>query len=159
MARPREDAKIAGFVAAWNQAATVADACTATGLSRAQACQRARYLRACGHALKPMSNVTHGRTRGRSAGEYDPTYTAWFNMHQRCSNPQRAKDYAKYAARGITVCERWRSFENFLADMGARPSPGLSLDRINNDGNYEPGNCRWATASQQNTNRRPFRRH
>lgn len=72
-------------------------------------------------------------------------------MITRCCNPNAPK-FQRYGARGITVCERWRSFANFLADMGERPE-GLTLDRIENDGNYEPGNCRWADASTQCRNR------
>jgi hypothetical protein len=82
-----------------------------------------------------------------------PEYAVWRQMNQRCTNP-RSQRYDRYGARGIRVCEAWaRSFEAFLADMGRRPSDGHSLDRIDNDGNYEPGNCRWATKAEQNRNR------
>lgn len=73
-------------------------------------------------------------------------------MRKRCENPN-CKSYADYGGRGIAVCERWQSFDNFLADMGVRPD-GMSLDRIDSDGNYEPSNCRWATRIEQSHNSR-----
>ena len=83
----------------------------------------------------------------------DPIYATWARMVQRCTN-KNSKDYPNWGGRGITICERWRhSPENFYADMGDRPD-GHSLDRIDNDGNYEPSNCRWATKSQQTLNSR-----
>ena len=85
-----------------------------------------------------------------------PEYRAWSGMHDRCGNPN-GNSFEDYMGRGITVCERWKSFLNFLADMGVRPSSEHSLDRRDNDGNYEPGNCRWATAEEQAHNRRPRR--
>jgi hypothetical protein len=78
-----------------------------------------------------------------------------FTMLDRCRN-ENNKNYKNYGGRGISVCERWYSFENFYADMGDRPE-NLSIDRINNDGNYEPGNCRWATHKEQMNNTRRWR--
>ena len=82
-------------------------------------------------------------------------YWVWRSMKQRCFNP-RHRAYRYYGGRGITVCDRWQSVQNFFADMGERP-PGMSLDRINNDLGYFPENCRWATKAQQMANRRPWR--
>ena len=79
-------------------------------------------------------------------------YKSWISLRRRCNSPTYS-NYHNYGGRGITVCERWNKFENFYADMGDRPE-GASIDRINNDGNYEPNNCRWATHSQQMKNRR-----
>lgn len=92
----------------------------------------------------------HGATVG---GKRSPEYLAWGHMRRRCQDPQHPQ-FRNYGGRGIAVCERWQEFQNFLADMGARPSPRHSLDRIDNDGSYEPGNCRWATKDVQQHNRR-----
>lgn len=91
----------------------------------------------------------HGHT-GRNWKS--PTYYSWSKMKERCLNPNHEK-YSNYGGRGIKVCERWMSFENFLADMGERPY-GKTLDRKEVNGNYEPENCRWATAKQQRRNQR-----
>jgi hypothetical protein len=90
----------------------------------------------------------HGRKGNRT-----PTYRSWECMISRCYNQRNVK-YPIYGARGIEVCERWRStYVEFLRDMGEKPA-GYTLDRIDSDGNYEPGNCRWSDSVTQNTNRR-----
>ena len=103
----------------------------------------------CG-AVNGRANAKHGHA---SNGRRSRTYRSWDSMNDRCNNPKRKY----YGARGIKVCDRWRhSFQNFLVDMGERPE-GKTLDRYpDNNGNYEPDNCRWATASQQNSNRCSF---
>jgi hypothetical protein len=92
------------------------------------------------------------RSHGQAAVGGTRTYHSWRDMLRRCTNPSSA-DWPRYGGRGITVCRRWHRFEDFLADMGSCPDR-LTLDRINNEGNYEPGNCRWATREQQTLNRR-----
>lgn len=115
---------------------------------------RGKHLRygkinSCGcleRELLSSRSKTHGMSKSRP-------YRIWRNMINRCHYEKYAERHL-YGGRGISVCDRWRlSFENFIADMGV-PSNGLSIDRIDTDGNYEPGNCRWATAKEQSANRR-----
>ena len=102
---------------------------------------------------KVHPNTKHGHSPRN--GKLSPTYRSWQSMKDRCQN-SNCPAYKNYGGRGIAVCERWMDFANFLEDMGTRPE-GKTLDRIDNDGNYEPGNCRWATPKEQTQNRRPLK--
>ncbi len=92
--------------------------------------------------------MRHGHAKN---GKLSGTYVSWSNMKRRCTNPNDNR-FKTHGARGVTVCARWQSFSNFLADMGERPD-GLSIERINVNGNYEPSNCKWATPTEQARNR------
>jgi hypothetical protein len=120
--------------------------CGKTSTVRGASLRTGRVI-SCGCAKGRHKHSGNGADRERS-----PTYRSWQSMIARCAQPSNPA-FAHYKRRGITVCDRWRNFENFLADMGERPS-GTTLDRWpNNDGNYEPGNCRWATKQEQGNNR------
>lgn len=112
------------------------------GKSLSCGCIRAEQLA----ARNSMTKRTHAMSKTSE-------YRIWSGMLTRCTNP-RAEDFQHYGGRGIAVCERWMRFENFIEDMGPRPSSSHSVDRIDNDKGYEPENCYWATNEQQHRNRR-----
>ena len=124
--------------------------CVCGAIKSVAACElKAGKTKSCGcydADRKRTETIKHGFNR-------TPTYVSWCAMRARCTN-STLKSYRNYGGRGISVCERWEAFEAFLADMGERPA-GKSIDRIDVNGNYEPANCRWATASEQRRNQRP----
>lgn len=111
--------------------------------------------KSCGHLQREVAARLAGimGRRNRRHGLWDSSeYRCWHAMRHRCLNPHN-RSWKRYGGRGIKVCARWHKFENFYADMGPRPNPELSIERIDNDGNYTPRNCKWGTRSEQSKNR------
>lgn len=106
-------------------------------------------VKSCGCLNSEMISAMHLR-HGRT---HTPEHKCWIKMRERCRNPKDIS-YKYYGAKGVTVCERWNQFESFFEDMGLKPSPKHSIDRIDPYGNYEPSNCRWADSKTQSTNKR-----
>lgn len=125
------------------------------GVERVFLSQNLLNVKSCGCLKREVarSPKKHGEAGKSSRSYISPEYRCWLGIRSRCLSPTNPR-YSYYGGRGITICERWESFENFLADMGRKPSPQHSIERKENDGDYTPDNCKWATKSEQALNRR-----
>jgi len=141
----------------WNITRLVADYRCDCGTVFSMQCRSEKGTQSCGcfareSARKLLVGNTHRRTHNAVG---TPTYKTWQSMKGRCFQESHI-EYARYGGRGISICKQWLSFDKFLVDMGERPE-GCSIDRIDPNGNYEPSNCRWATATEQARNTRSNR--
>lgn len=114
------------------------------------------HTQSCGCYMRErasQANLRHGQSSHPNGGNATKEYNTWMLMLRRC-HKVGSQDYAQYGGRGITVCERWHTFDLFFSDMGAAPSPSHSIERLDNERGYEPGNCKWATPKEQRRNQR-----